>query len=463
MRARPTATLVATVLTLTAPAAADASTVSITAGAGPSANEYIVYRASSGERNRIAVNITRRSIVLVDKGVRRIRQSKDTPFGSCRSTSPRRIVCPNIPLFVSMRDGNDRFTAAPGAAGSAPTGMNPFQYAASYIDTEGAEIITVSVNGGSGDDFMSGTKYDDDFLPGPGRDRVEGRGGPDNVFLQPDGARDVVLGDGGIDGVTFRGDSPVTIDMAAGTGGPAGDLDRIASNVERAHGGRGADTLLGSDRTEALYGEDGVDTVDGRGGNDYIAGDSPVVSEGAAANTLIGGDGDDVFDTRVYKDAPTNTIDCGPGTDAHLGDVEARINGSCESTILRLGFFPDPFPSDDEEELAGDPMKVAPVAKTSDSVTFEAVCPFNSRESTGCSGTITLERPPGAAAEQFGSGSFNLAMGQRGNVTVPLNAAGQAAVAGSEPVAVRVVAEVVSDNTPPAGTARFRTGWQADL
>jgi len=48
-------------------------------------------------------------------------------------------------------------------------------------------------------------------------------------------------------------------------------------------------------------------------------------------------------------------------------------------------------------------------------------------------------------------------------VTVQLNAAGQAAVAGIDPVAVRLAMELAPPAGSPASPAKPFTGWQADL
>lgn len=441
--------LAASALALLLPSTAGASTIEVSASAGPSASEYIEYRATKGEANRVRVLFAKGSVVIVDKSTKRITPKRDAGFGRCRATSRQRVVCPAMPLFAILRDGNDRFSAAPGDHGAAPTSTDPRSYAASYEDTEGAVTETLLVDAGSGDDFVSGSKFTDTLFPGPGTDTVQGRAGPDAIYSVPDGAADSLDGGGSIDSILFLSSAGVTVDLAAGTGGPAGELDRLAQ-FERVHGGPGGDDIRGTDGSEALYGESGRDRVDGRGGNDMVAGDAPDVLDGSP-NDLFGGDGDDVLDTRAEKPSPTSTVACGAGNDSHVGGDDALLDPSCESALLRVGFGSLPRPAD-EDVLYELPMKATPVAKTPDSVTFEVPCP--NRRNGACTGKLEVQ--------DYGSANFSFSPAERRNVTVPLSPAGQAAVAGSSPVAVRLSMDLNPVNQGQF-TSRAFLGWQADL
>jgi hypothetical protein len=450
------ATLTATLAALLLPAAASASTIEVTASAGPAAEEYLEYRASKGEDNRVQVHFARNSVVIVDRGTKGI-TAKGNVFGRCRITSRQRAVCPDFALTTFLRDGDDRLTVAPGDEGSAPTSTDPLAYAEDYSDTEGAVIETLWVDAGSGDDVVTGSRFNDVFIPGTGTDRIEGRAGPDAILDVPDGVVDSFTGGGGVDSVSFRDPRPMTIDLATDLGGPEGELDKI-KRIERAHGGGGNDIIRGSDSSDALYGEGGDDQVFGRGGNDLVVGDSPIASE-AGVNTLWGDEGDDILDTRA-RNPRSSVVDCGPGSDRHMGGSDTRLAKTCEFALLRVAFGGNTAP-DNEDVVDDDPMKIPPVAKTADSVTFEVPCPRR-RTSTGCNGTVTLESPPqsGATPTNYGTGQFTASTGTRVNVTVPLNAAGQTAVAGSDPVAVRVHI----DFTPgDPGATHADAGWQDDL
>ena len=450
------AALIAAAAALALPATAGASTIEVTASAGPSAGEYLEYRTTKGEDNRVQVLFAKDAVVIVDRGTKRI-TTKGTAFGRCRVTNRQRAVCPNFPLVAILRDGDDRLQTAPGDEGGAPTSTDPLDYAESYVDTEGAVTETLFVDAGSGDDFVTGSKFNDVFVPGTGTDRVEGRNGPDRIFDTPDGVVDSFTGGGGIDSVDFSDDRQLTIDLLTDRGGPEGELDRI-KRIERAHGGEGRDIIRGSHASDALYGDGGDDHLFGRGGNDLVVGDSPVTND-AGVNILWGDEGDDILDTRA-RTPRSSVVDCGPGSDRHMGGPETRLAKTCDLALLRISFGGNTAP-DLEDPVYDDPMKVPPVAKTSDSVTFEVPCPQR-HTSTGCSGSVTLESPPqgGPTPTNYGTGQFAASTGARTNVTVPLNAAGQVAVAGSDPVAVRVRIDFTPANP---GASRADAGWQDDL
>ena len=447
---------IATLALLALPATASASTIEVTASSGPSAEEYLEYRTTQGENNRVQVLFARNSVVIVDRGTKRI-TLKSSPFGRCRATSRQRVVCPSFSLSAYLRGGDDRLSVAPGDEGSAPDSTDPLAYAEDYEDTEGAVVETLWVDGGPGNDTITGSKFNDVFVPGTGADRVEGRDGPDRIYNPLDGQVDSFTGGGGVDAVSFRSEDQLVIDLLTDLGGREGELDKI-KRIERAHGGEGRDVLRGSHASDALYGEAGDDHVHGRGGNDLLVGDSPLTT-GGDINLIWGDEGDDLVDTRAGRPR-YSLVDCGPGADRHMGGADTRITG-CEHSLLRVAFGSLTTP-DGEDVLYDDPMKVAPVAKTADSVTFEVPCP--QRRNAQCKGSVTLESPSsgGGTPTQYGVGEFTAPPGSRQNVTVALNAAGQAAVAGDGPVGVRVHVEF----TPPSPdvlASHADAGWQEDL
>jgi hypothetical protein len=444
------------------PATAGAATVTVSASAGPAAGEFIWYRVGRGENNRVRVLIRPTSIVIVDKGTKRITPKRDEGFGRCRSAGLRRVICPNFGLETSLRDGNDRFSVAPGDRGTAPSSTDPFDYEESYEDTEGAIVHTVFVNAGDGDDFVSGSDGDDILMPGRGTDRVEGRDGNDVIYSSPDLRVDRTDGGGGIDALRFFTESNrgVTVDMAAHTAntGTATSPD-VLKRIERVHGGQGDDLLAGTEGTDALYGEGGVDTVAGRGGNDLVVGDSPITSE-PAANTLTGGDGDDVLDARAPELRRTSNLNCGNGADRMLGASDDFLaDASCESAIPRVRFG-DFIPN--ETLLVGSLMRIPPVARDAQGApTYEVPCPTSAEQAnSGCTGTVALEEPPGAGAPaSYGSGAFNLAPGQRANVPVTLTDAGKAAIAANQPYVVHVTMDL-APVAPSTLVRQVDFGWQ---
>lgn len=91
------------------------------------------------------------------------------------------------------------------------------------------------------------------------------------------------------------GDDANLIDL---TGMTAAVFNNAALSIE-AHGGNGADTLLGSDRlNDILDGGHGTDSIDGKRGNDTLLGDdgNDTIKGNGGTNTISGGQGiDTVF------------------------------------------------------------------------------------------------------------------------------------------------------------------------
>ena len=141
--------------------------------------------------------------------------------------------------------------------------------------TAPAETATIgtgdTINGGPGDDQLSGEAGDDTINGGDGADRLCGHAGDD----------------------TLKGD--------AGT--------------DTAWGGSGADTIDGGDDADLLYGNDGGDRIAGGTGADVVlgqAGDDP---------DLSGGEGDDRIEGGAGKDAASGDA----GNDDILGGSSAAF------------------------------------------------------------------------------------------------------------------------------------------
>ena len=95
-------------------------------------------------------------------------------------------------------------------------------------------------------------------------------------------------------------------------------------------GGRGDDTLRGSDggdrlagfdNADALYGEAGADTLYGGAGGDEIYG-------GAGRDSVLAGPGNDFIEA---KDGTTDRVRCGPGKDTASIDHKDLLSPDCES------------------------------------------------------------------------------------------------------------------------------------
>src|SRR3954453_17170409 len=198
------------------PAAADAATVQMSASAGPAAENFISYRAASGEANRLLVRKSGRFVYFTETGARTLTAKPNRFFGNCVKTARRTARCPSATAVIQLRDGNDRASFSYPGSGDDAIPSDPLALADPFEDTEGGFIETVDVDAGSGDDVIGGTPFTDFVSPGPGRDRVTTGGGQDTVYLQPDGARDVLKGGAGVNELYFVRGPAVQVDTRAG-------------------------------------------------------------------------------------------------------------------------------------------------------------------------------------------------------------------------------------------------------
>ncbi len=217
-----------------------------------------------------------------------------------------------------------------------------------------SEIVTAALNGGSGDDVLTGSDTGDSLEGADGNDRLVGAKGGDAmsggtgndtlVWNNGDGS-DSIDGDAGNDAtevngnptlgdvftlepnagrITFKRTNLVPFTLDASTerfqvNGLGGDDSVAASDGVGAltllsvDGGAGADTVNGSDGPDLILGGEGNDILNGGGGDDRIVGDR-------GNDTMNGGAGDD---TLVWNN--------GDGTDVVNGDGgrdDVEVNGA---------------------------------------------------------------------------------------------------------------------------------------
>ena len=216
------------------------------------------------------------------------------------------------------------------------------------------EIVTAALNGGSGDDVLTGSDTGDSLEGADGNDRLVGakgtdvmNGGTGNdtlVWNNGDGS-DFIDGGAGNDGtevngnptlgdafaiepnagrITFKRTNLVPFTLDASTerfqvNGLGGDDSVTATagvgalTLLSVDGGAGVDTVNGSDGPDLILGGEGNDILNGGGGDDRIVGDR-------GSDTMNGGTGDD---TLVWNN--------GDGSDAANGDGgrdDVEVNGA---------------------------------------------------------------------------------------------------------------------------------------
>jgi Ca2+-binding RTX toxin-like protein len=305
MRSLHTA-LIAVILVLAAPAAAQAADVSVS-------GTTLAFTAADNEANAVSITLAAGTYTVVDAGV----PSVTANGGGCAAVA-NTVTCPVGSINAVTVDGRDL---------------------ADTIALSGTAAATI--NGGEGDDTITGGPLNDTINGGADADRIDGGAGNDTLngdsgddtFLAGLG-NDVLTGAAGTDTADYSTRSaPVTVSLDnVANDGATGETDNVKNDVENVTGGTGNDALIGTTTANVLAGGPGTDSLDGDTGNDVLDG-------GTGADDLTGGAGTDTV-TYAGRTAPvTVTIDgvagdgeAGENDDVHT-DVETVIGGSDDDAL----------------------------------------------------------------------------------------------------------------------------------
>jgi hypothetical protein len=157
------------------------------------------------------------------------------------------------------------------------------------------------------DDDVNGAVGDDVVLGGAGSDGVEGGTGDDMIF-----------GDNGtVSFTTDVGGIPIRTFNAVDLNGDGNDSINGSSGNDTILGGAGADTINGGDGNDAIFGDSGSITVEKIMGNNFTRSFSSADKANGAADTITGGNGDDLVSGGVGNDV----IEGNDGNDIILGDT----------------------------------------------------------------------------------------------------------------------------------------------
>jgi Ca2+-binding RTX toxin-like protein len=211
---------------------------------------------------------------------------------------------------------------------------------------------------GAGNDLVSGTATSESFALGAGDDQLnaaEGNdsanGGDGNDLLRGGAGRDVLAGGAGTDTVTYderTSGEPITVSLAAGTGGGPGEDDQLSA-IENVVATPGPDTLSGDDGPNGLSAGAGRDVLSGLAGNDVIVGgDNRDVIDGGAGNDQLYGEGGD--DSLAAFDNEADLVDCGASLDDDAQVDPADAVSGCEYS-RRLD-IPIPVDADQDGTVA---------------------------------------------------------------------------------------------------------------
>jgi Ca2+-binding RTX toxin-like protein len=236
-------------------------------------------------------------------------------------------VASGISLTVQGGDGND-FLQGDDSFGDTIDGGNGNDV---VLGLGGADVVSGGagdddVEGGGGNDVLDGGAGDDDLEGGAGADDLHGGSGIDSAF--PAGVADPAP--------DVRG----TLDDVADDGGP-GEADDIHSDVENLEGGSfaatagapgdGAVTLVGSAASNSLTVSSGRGNIDGGAGNDVLGGGP-------------------LDDTITSRDGYADVVTCGDGADTVIADTFDTVSDSCENVQRATVTLPgDPPPAPDAQ------------------------------------------------------------------------------------------------------------------
>jgi Ca2+-binding RTX toxin-like protein len=348
--------LLAALAALLLAAPARAADVSLTGGT-------VTVAAAPGEANRLTLALSAGVITVTDTGAAVTAGAGCAPAGAGRATcaiaaaagatvalgdgNDTLAVSGGLPVTATDGDGNDSmsggsaddvFVASPGAdIYTGGGGLDTIDYsartAAVTLDVDGfaddgetteADNVRPGVErvlGGSGDDRLTGSTGADQLAGGPGVDRLAGGDGDDR--LAGGDGDDELTGGAGADTIDYAArTAPVTVDLADGVGGEAGETD-LVGGIEHVTGGDGADQLSGDTGWNRLEGGRGDDRLDGRAGRDV----------------LDGGDGVDTIDysgrTRnVFVDLDNRDDDGESGErDTVRTGAERILGGAADDTL----------------------------------------------------------------------------------------------------------------------------------
>ena len=268
-----------------------------------------------GERNDLSIELVAGRVVVRD------RSAALQAGAGCAAEPDGSVSCPGAQVFaVTAGPGDDKVVAP----------------MASIDGGEGDDDLTgFNVQGGAGNDTITGTDGSDVLAGGPGADRVDARAGDDLINegeLEP--AADRLDGGPGNDMLSFADrQASVQVDLGASpqAGGADGEGNEVAG-FENVTGSEGADDLAGPTKPV-----EGALAIDGRGGNDRLFSRSPTetsVSGGAGDDELIGGPAKERLDGGAGDDRVS-----GSGGDDVIagGDGDDQLDGNDGRDVITAG------------------------------------------------------------------------------------------------------------------------------
>jgi Ca2+-binding RTX toxin-like protein len=286
--------------------AAHASTVTVTGGSTMRVLE------SGDETNRIAVSYDAAAdrYAVTDAG------ANLTPSGTCTAVSSHTATCPGAGIKTVSVDTDARDDSIALDPATIPDTVTENLDGGGGNDQVSGGPGPGTLQGGSGNDTVMGGRLHQDIRGGSGRDLLDGGDGPDDI-----------QGGSGTDTLVYTGDRRTTVVVSIGFGdfndgggedqGPGG-RETVHGDVEVVIGTELDDILIGDGSSETLDGAAGNDTVIGNDGNDTLFGleGNDVLVAGRGGDLLTGWLGDD----RLFGGPGNDRVRGGPGNDFLVGN-----------------------------------------------------------------------------------------------------------------------------------------------
>jgi VCBS repeat-containing protein len=223
------------------------------------------------------------------------------------------------------------------------------------VDVTNVVEVGKTINGGSGNDVVTGTTGNDTINGGNGNDLVDGGDG-DDVISGGNGA-DTLIGGRGNDNLD-GGNGNDVLDGGVGNnqlfGGNGNDILQAGDRNNMMDGGNGDDVLSAGNGNNALTGGNGNDTLTvGNGDNSLSGGNgNDILSAGNGNNALAGGDGNDTLTVGNGNNSLSgengndvliagngnNALTGGNGNDTlAVGNGNNNLSGGNGNDILKVG------------------------------------------------------------------------------------------------------------------------------
>ncbi len=226
-----------------------------------------------------------------------------TPSGPCAPVDAHTATCPGAGVTAISVD----------------TGARDDSIA---VDSTIPSNVKASLDGGSGNDQLTGSPSADTLRGSGGRDVLDGGAGPDDI-----------AGGSSFDTLVYPGrGTPVNVTVGSGSDNDGGAEDQGNGKRDNVHGD--VEAVIGTPMDDLLAGDGSSETLDGAGGDDTLVGnngnDTLIGLDGA--DLLAGGNGNDVLLGLFGADR----LFGGPGNDRLSGGPDADfLVGNSGSDALR--------------------------------------------------------------------------------------------------------------------------------